>query len=356
MYDFAHGYCDAIEGITHSICTLEFEDHRPLYDWFLEAVGYEDNHRPHQYEFARLNVTYTVLSKRKLQKLVYENHVSSWTDPRMPTISGMRRRGFTPNGLRKFCQNIGVTKNNSVVDVALLEHAIREDLNESTPRVMAVLNPIKVIIENYPEDQEEFFDAPYYPEGEEQSNQFGSRQLPFSRELWIDKDDFKEIAPKKWFRLAVGAEVRLRYACLLTCQSVVKDEQGEIIELRCTWDPASKGGNAPDGRKVKGTIHWVSAKHAKTAEVRLYDRLFLTENPGKDKADFLEDLNPNSLEIIEKAYIEPSLSTAKDGDRFQFERVGYFVVDQDSQADHLVFNRTLTLKDAWAKLEKKEEL
>jgi glutaminyl-tRNA synthetase len=274
----------------------------------------------------------------------------------MPTISGMRRRGFTPNGLRKFCQNIGVTKNNSVVDVALLEHAIREDLNETTPRVMAVLNPIKVIIENYPEDQEEFFDAPYYPEGEEQSNQFGSRQLPFSRELWIEKDDFKELAPKKWFRLAVGAEVRLRYACLLTCQSVVKDEQGEIIELRCTWDPASKGGNAPDGRKVKGTIHWVSAKHAKTAEIRLYDRLFLTENPGKDKADFLEDLNPNSLEIIEKAYIEPSLSTAKDGDRFQFERVGYFVVDQDSQADHLVFNRTLTLKDAWAKLEKKEEL
>ncbi len=351
MYDFAHGYCDAIEGVTHSICILEFEDHRPLYDWFLEQVGYEDQKRPHQYEFARLNVTYTVLSKRRLQKLVYENHVSGWDDPRMPTIAGMRRRGFTPEGLKKFCQNISVTKNNSVVDVELMEHAIREDLNEITPRVMAVLRPLKVVIENFPEGETEEFTAPYYPE----NDQFGSRNLPFSREIWIDQDDFKEDAPKKWFRLTVGAEVRLRYACLIKCHAVVKNEQGEVIELRCTWDPQSRGGSPADGRKVKGTIHWVSAKHAKEATVRLYDRLFLSPNPGEGKNDFLEDINPHSLETIENALIEPSLAQAKNADRFQFERLGYFVVDRDSTAQKMVFNRTITLKDTWAKLEKKEE-
>ncbi len=352
MYDFAHGLSDAFEGITHSICTLEFQDHRPLYDWFNEKAGFEEP--PHQYEFARLNLNYTVMSKRKLLELVENKHVSGWNDPRMPTISGLRRRGYTPESVRNFADRIGVAKNDSVVDVALLEHCIREDLNEKAPRVMGVLNPLKVVIENYPEGESETFEAPFHP----QKPEMGSRSIPFGREIYIERDDFMEEAPKKWFRLAPGKEVRLRYACLIQCTDVIKDDNGEVIELRCTWDPESRGGTSPDGRKVKGTLHWVSAEHAFPAEVRLYDRLFRVENPMDKKAypDFKETLNEDSLTVIENALLEPSLAQAKPGDRVQFERLGYFCVDTvDSSDGKPVFNRTVSLRDSWAKIAKKTE-
>ncbi len=352
MYDFAHGLSDAIEGITHSICTLEFQDHRPLYDWFNEKAGFEEP--PHQYEFARLNLNYTVMSKRKLLELVEDKHVSGWDDPRMPTISGLRRRGYTPESIRKFAERIGVAKNDSVVDVALLEHCVREDLNDTAPRVMGVLNPLKVVIENYPEGESETFNAPYHP----QNPEMGSREIPFGRELYIEREDFMEEPPKKWFRLAPGREVRLRYACLIRCTDVVKNESGEVVELRCTWDPESRGGQSPDGRKVKGTLHWVSAAHAFPAEVRLYDRLFRVENPMDKKVvpNFKDALNEDSLEVVERALLEPSLANAVPGDRLQFERLGYFCVDTGNSAPGKpVFNRTVPLRDSWAKIAKKVE-
>ncbi len=346
IYDFAHGLCDAIEGVTHSICTLEFRDHRALYDWFIAAV--KPKFRPIQYEFARLNLTYTVLSKRRLQELVKGGHVSGWDDPRMPTLSGMRRRGFTPKAIRDFCEQIGVTKRDTIVDVALLEHRLREDLNATAPRVMGVLQPLRVVIENFPKDQIEEFDAPYHP----QDPSFGSRKLSLSRVVYIEREDFSENPPPKWQRLAPGREVRLRYAGLITCREVIKDASGEIVELRCVWDPQSRGGMPSDGRKVKGTLHWVSAEHGLPAQVRLYDRLFRVENP-MDVAEgetFLSMLNPNSLEVLAQAYVEPSLATATPGTCFQFERLGYFNCDPVvSQPSALVFNRTITLRDTWAK-------
>ena len=342
MYDFAHGYSDAIEGVTHSICTLEFENHRPLYDWFLDQVSFDP--RPRQTEFARLNLTYTVLSKRKLQQLVEGKHVSGWDDPRMPTLAGLRRRGFTPEAIRAFCDRIGVSKRNSFVDVALLEHAVREDLNARCPRAMGVVRPLRVVIENYPEDAEDAFDAPWHPEDARQ----GTRSLPFSRVLFVEREDFAETPAKGWFRLSPGAEVRLRYACILRCERAVKDDRGEVVELRCTWDPDSRGGNPKDGRKVKGTLHWVSAKHAATAEVRLYDRLFVTEHPGEDERDFLADLNPNACEVVREARVEPALASRGVGERIQFERVGYFCVDRDSKPGAPVYNRTIGLRDSWA--------
>lgn len=347
MYDFAHCLSDSLEEITHSICTLEFEDHRPLYDWFLNELKTESH--PQQIEFARLNVSYTVLSKRKLIELVEGGHVEGWDDPRMPTISGLRRRGYTSEAIRNFCDRIGVAKNDSTVDVALLEHCLREDLNKRAPRVMAVLKPLKVVIENYPEDQIEYLEAVNNPEDTE----MGSRKIPFSRVLYIEQDDFMEEAPKKFFRLAPGREVRLRYAYFLKCESVVKDEKtGEPIELRCTYDPTTKGGSSPDGRKVKATIHWVSAAHAKTAEVRLYDRLFTRENPSGDKkTDYREFLNPHSLETLTSCKIEPSLADSAPEDFFQFERLGYFVRDRQNKKDKtLFFNRAVGLRDAWAKI------
>lgn len=349
MYDFAHGQSDAIEHITHSLCSLEFQNHRPLYDWFTEAIGFEDP--PRQIEFARLNLNYTVMSKRKLLELVEEEHVEGWSDPRMPTISGLRRRGYTPKSIRTFAERIGVAKADSIVDMALLEYCIREDLNETALRVMAVLKPLRVVIENYPADQEEFFDAPLYPEDASR----GTRKLPFSRELYVEREDFREDAPKKWHRLAPGREVRLRYACLLTCREVIKDDNGEVVELRCTFDPESRGGTSPDGRKVKGTLHWVSAKHAKKATVRLYDRLFNVDNPMKapEGGTWKDNLNPDSLETIENAYIEPYLKDQKPASRWQFERLGYFTIDpKDSSDEALVFNRTVTLRDSWARIEK----
>jgi glutaminyl-tRNA synthetase len=350
MYDFAHGQCDAIERITHSICTLEFEDHRPLYDWFIENLSVPA--RPEQIEFARLNLTYTVLSKRKLLQLVDKGLVSGWDDPRMPTLSGLRRRGYTPEAIRAFCNRIGVARRDGVVDVALLEHALREDLNARCPRVMAVLRPLRLVLENYPEGQVEEIDAPYFPEEPEK----GTRKVPFSRVLYVEREDFREEAPKKWHRLAPGAEVRLRYACLATCREVVKDPAtGEVVELRCTWDPKSRGGDAPDGRKVRGTLHWVSAAHALEAEVRLYDRLFLKPHPDEE-GGFLEHLNPDSLQVMKACQIEPSLASAAPGDRIQFERLGYFCVDtRDSRPGAPVFNRTITLRDSWAKIEQKEQ-
>ena len=342
MYDFAHPPSDALERITHSLCTLEFEDHRPLYDWLVENLPVPA--RPRQIEFARLNLTYTVMSKRKLLELVQEQLVSGWDDPRMPTIVGMRRRGYTPEALRNFCDRIGVAKRENVVDVALLEHAVREDLNKRAPRLMAVLDPLRAVIENYPEGQVEQFEVTNNPE----DASAGTRAVPFARELFIEREDFMEDPPKKFFRLAPGREVRLRGAYLVTCTGVVKDQAGTIVELRCTYDPATRGGDAPDGRKVKATLHWVSAQTALDAEVRLYDRLFTTENPGAS-GDFQADLNPSSLEI-RTARLEPSAATVKPGERFQFERLGYFCVDPDSSHDHLVFNRTVTLKDAWAKI------
>ena len=348
MYDYAHSLSDSLEGITHSLCTLEFEDHRPLYDWVLDELNLDCH--PQQIEFARLNISYTVLSKRKLLELVKEAHVSGWDDPRMPTLSGLRRRGYTPEAIRNFCAQVGVAKRDTVVSVALLEHHLREDLNRHSPRVMAVLRPLRVVIENYPEDQEEELDAVNNPE----DPAAGSRKVPFSRVLYIEQEDFREDPPNKFYRLAPGREVRLRYAYFMKCVDVVKDEKtGEVMELRCTYDPATKGGSSPDGRKVKATIHWVSAAHSLEAEVRLYDRLFLKENPEEGGADFREALNPDSLVTLTSCRVEPSLKGAEPETRYQFERQGYFCVDSvDSTPEALVFNRTVTLRDTWAKIEK----
>jgi glutaminyl-tRNA synthetase len=348
-YDWAHGQSDSVEGITHSICTLEFENHRPLYDWFIEQLGI---FHPQQIEFARLNLTYTVMSKRKLLTLVKEGRVSGWDDPRMPTICGLRRRGYTPEAMREFCRRIGVAKFNSTIDMHVLENAIRDDLNQHAPRVMAVLRPLKVVITNYPAGQAEHLDAINNPE----DPSAGTRQIPFSRELYIERDDFLEDPPKQFYRLAPGREVRLRWAYFIKCEKVVKDAQGEVIELHCTYDPATRGGAAPDGRKVKATIHWVSAEHALPAEVRLYDHLFRTPDPEEVETGktWLDNLNPNSLQVLSDVRVEPSLVKAKDGDRFQFERLGYFAVDYDAKPGGLVFNRTVTLKDEWAKLQKKK--
>ncbi|MCK5877341.1 MAG: glutamine--tRNA ligase, partial [Candidatus Marithrix sp.] len=343
MYDFTHCLSDAIEEITHSLCTLEFEDHRPLYDWFLDTLKTPSH--PQQIEFARLSLNYTIMSKRKLQELVENKLVNGWDDPRMPTLAGMRRRGYTPESIRDFCNQIGLTKNNTNIEMGVLENSIRNDLNPTTARVMAVLKPLRVVIENYPDD-EELLEAPYHPNDPE----MGSRPVSFSKVIYIEQDDFLEEPPKKFFRLAPGREVRLRYAYFITCQTVVKDENGKIVELRCTYDPATKGGSAPDGRKVKGTIHWVSEEHAVTAEVRLYDRLFNKPNPGANGTDFKTALNPNSIEILSTCKIEASLANSKIGERFQFERLGYFCVD--SVAKKLVFNRIVTLRDSWAKIEK----
>ncbi len=349
MYDFAHGQSDSLEEITHSLCTLEFEDHRPLYDWFIEEIGI---YAPRQIEFARLNLTYTVLSKRKLMQLVQDNHVSGWDDPRMPTISGLRRRGYTSHAIRNFCEKIGVTKQDSVIDVALLEHSLREDLNKSAQRVMGVLNPLKVVITNYLADSSEELDAVNNPEDETA----GKRKVPFSKELYIERDDFMEDPPKKFYRLSPGREVRLRYAYFITCTDVIKNENGDITELHCTYDPETKGGNAPDGRKVKATIHWVSAKHAIQREVRLYDRLFTVPEPEGDKEGrgFTEFLNPESLTVLKDCYLEPSLADATPGVNYQFERLGYFIVDPvSSKNGEQVFNRTVTLRDTWAKVKGK---
>jgi glutaminyl-tRNA synthetase len=350
-YDYTHGQSDSIEGITHSICTLEFENHRPLYDWFCKALRI---HHPQQIEFARLNLTYTVMSKRKLLQLVQEKHVAGWDDPRMLTIRGLRRRGYTPEAIRAFCERIGVAKFNSTIDMAWLEDAIREDLNERAPRVMAVLQPLKVVITNYPEGQVEELEAANHP----QKAEMGTRMVPFTRELYIEADDFMEDAPKKFFRLAPGREVRLRYAYFITCNEVVKDAAGKVTELRCTYDPATRGGNAPDGRKVKGTIHWVSAPQAVSAEIRVYDHLFKTEFPDdapKGKT-FLDNINSDSLKIVRDAKLEPSLATAQPGGHFQFERLGYFFTDWvDSKPGRPVFNRTATLRDTWAKEAAKPE-
>tara|TARA_R110002050_G_C8956945_1_gene513849 strand:+ start:570 stop:2267 length:1698 start_codon:yes stop_codon:yes gene_type:complete len=349
MYDFAHGQSDYWEGITHSICTLEFEVHRPLYNWFIDQLK-EGEYRPRQVEFARLNLTYTVMSKRKLLELVKDKHVNGWDDPRMPTISGLRRRGYTPESIRNFAERIGVTKVDGMIDVALLEHSVREDLNKRAQRVMGVLNPLKVVITNYPEGQVEMMSAINNPENPDA----GRRDVPFTREIYIERDDFMEDPPRKFFRLSPGREVRLRYAYYVTCTEVVKDENGEITELRCTYDPETKGGNSPDGRKVKATLHWVSATENVEAEVRLYDRLFLDEDPLGDKEkDFKEFMNPDSLTILDKCYIEPFVKQAKALDSFQFERLGYFNVDLDSSDEKLVFNRTAQLRDDWAKFKGK---
>ncbi len=351
MYDWAHGLSDSLEGITHSICTLEFEDHRPLYDWFLEQLKV---YQPQQIEFARLNLTHTVMSKRKLLRLVQDDHVSGWDDPRMPTISGLRRRGYTPESIREFCERIGVAKKDSVVDIKLLEYCIRENLNKYAPRVLGVLRPLRVVIDNYPEDQVEELEAINNPE----DPSMGTRIVPFSRVLYIEREDFREDAPKKWFRLAPGREVRLRYGYYITCVEVVKDDNtGEVLELRCTYDPETRGGWSPDGRKVRGTLHWVSAAHAIDAEVRLYDHLFLKSNPEEvaDGIDFQSNINPNSLEILKACKLEPSLAQATPGSRYQFERLGYFSVDTDSSEEKLVFNLTVTLRDTWAKIEKKQQ-
>ena len=349
MYDWAHGLGDAIEGVTHSLCSLEYENHRPLYDWFLDALGI---YHPRQIEFARLNLTHTRLSKRYLLELVENGLVSGWDDPRMPTLCGLRRRGYSPEAIRSFCTRIGIAKTDSVVDVRLLEHCLREDLNKTSPRVMAVLRPLKVVITNYPEGQSEEMDAINNPEDESA----GTRRVPFSRELYIERDDFMEEPVKKFYRLAPGREVRLRYAYFVTCTDVVKNDAGEIVELRCTYDPATRGGDAPDGRKVKSTLHWVSAQHARDAEVRLYDHLFATEDPTDvpEGGDWKDNLNPDSLEVLTGCKVEPSLAGAKALDRFQFERLGYFCVDPDTTPGGLVFNRTVTLKDPWAKILKKQ--
>jgi glutaminyl-tRNA synthetase len=346
-YDWAHGLEDSIEKITHSICTLEFENHRPLYDWFLEELGV---YHPQQIEFARLNLNYTVMSKRKLQQLVQEGLVSGWDDPRMPTICGLRRRGYTPDSIRNFCKLIGVNKFNSTVDIALLEHCLREDLNKTSPRVMCVLRPLKVVIDNYPQEQVEELDAVNNPE----DAGAGTRKVPFSRELYIEQEDFMEEPVKKFYRLAPGREVRLRYAYFVTCTDVFKDAGGQIVELHCTYDPATRGGGAPDGRKVKSTLHWVSAPHSLEAEARLYDHLFSKEYPDDvaEVEDFKSNLNPNSLEILSSCRVEPSLGQANPGSRYQFERLGYFCVDTDSSPENLVFNRTATLRDPWAKIQK----
>ncbi len=361
MYDFAHGQSDSIERITHSICTLEFEDHRPLYDWYVEQLGI---YHPQQIEFDRLNLTYTLLSKRRLLSLVQQKHVSGWDDPRMPTICGLRRRGYTSEAIRNFCRRVGVSKTNGTTELGLLEYFLREDLNKRAARVMAVLRPLRVVIDNYPEGQVEQMEAVNNPE----DPAAGTRNVPFSRMLYIEQDDFREDPPKQYFRLSPGREVRLRYAYFVTCTAVVKDEKsGEVVEIHCTYDPATRGGNAPDGRKVKSTIHWVSAAHAIDAEVRLYDTLFSCENPNDvpDGQEFTVNLNPNSLEVLANCKLEPSLRGAKPADRYQFERLGYFCVDPDTTtatpsvsagtADKLVFNRTVALRDTWAKIEKKSK-
>jgi len=349
MYDWAHGQSDSIEGITHSMCSLEFENNRPLYDWYLDAL---DIYHPQQIEFARLNISYTVMSKRFLLKLVEQGCVTGWDDPRMPTLSGLRRRGYTPEAIRDFCDLIGVAKTYSIVDVALLEHCVRKDLNQRAPRVFGILRPLKVVIDNYPKDLVEEMECVNNPE----DDSMGTRKVPFSRVLYIERDDFREDPPRRWFRLAPGREVRLRYAYYITCVGVVKDERtGEVVELHCTYDPETRGGWAPDGRKVRGTLHWVSAAHAPKAEVRLYDRLFAVANPlgEEDGADFTAYLNPNSLETLTSCRVEPSLAGAAPGSRYQFERKGYFCVDAvDSSAGALVFNRTISLRDSWAKIEK----
>ncbi len=351
MYDYAHCVSDSIEKITHSLCTLEFEDHRPLYDWFLDQLGV---FHPQQIEFARLNISHAVMSKRKLLQLVQEGHVNGWDDPRMLTISGLRRRGYTPESIRSFCDKIGVAKADSTVDMALLEFCIREDLNKHAPRVMAVLRPLKVVITNYAEDRTDELDAVNNPEDPDA----GTRKVPFSKVIYIEKDDFMEDPPKKFFRLAPGREVRLRYAYFITCTDVIKDEStGEIVELHCTYDPETRGGDAPDGRKVKATLHWVSAAHSLEAEVRVYNSLFLKADPDnpKDEADFKSYLNPDSLETLPSCCLEPALAGASPGDRFQFERLGYFCADPDSSQDKLVFNRTVTLRDTWAKIQKSKK-
>lgn len=348
MYDFAHPLSDAIEGVTHSLCTLEYVDHRPLYDWCIERVG--TTHRPRQYEFARLNLNYTVMSKRKLLQLVEQQHVAGWDDPRMPTLAGLRRRGFTPEAIRDFCTRVGIAKKDNVIDVGLLEHCVREDLNRRAPRAMAVLDPLRLIITNYPAGQSEDMDLVNNP-GDAAA---GSRQVPFSGEVYIERDDFMEDPPKKFFRLAPGREVRLRNAYLVTCTEVITDASGRVVELRCTYDPATRGGNAPDGRKVKATLHWVSAPHAVDIDVRLYDRLFSVEDPegeaGRVQRDLTDLLNPTSLTVATGCKAEPMLGTAQPGDRYQFERLGYFCVDPDSTAAAPIFNRTVSLKDAWAKI------
>jgi glutaminyl-tRNA synthetase len=348
MYDFAHCISDSIERITHSVCTLEFEDHRPLYDWFLDELKV---YHPQQIEFARLNLSHTVLSKRKLIKLVEEGYVNGWDDPRMPTIAGLRRRGYTPGSIRNFCDRIGVAKRDSQVDIALLEHCLREDLNKKAPRVMAVLRPLRVVIDNYPEDKVEELEAINNPE----DPSMGTRKVPFSRVLYIEQDDFREHPPKQFFRLAPGREVRLRYAYFIKCVGIVKDERtGEVLEVHCTYDPATRGGDAPDGRKVKATLHWVSASHALKAQVRLYEHLFTKPDPGDEEEglDFKAYVNPHSLDILNSCRIEPGLAEAVPGSRYQFERQGYFCVDPDSKADKLAFNKTVSLRDTWAKIEK----
>ena len=346
MYDWAHGQSDSIEKVTYSLCSMEYEDHRPLYDWFLDALGI---FHPQQLEFARLNLSHTVVSKRKLRQLVNQGIVAGWDDPRMPTLAAMRRRGYTPEAIRDFCERVGMTKKQKLIELALLEHCVREDLNKLAPRAMAVLHPLKVVIENYPEGEIEELEAVNNPE----DPTMGTRKVPFSRELWIEQDDFREDPPKKYFRLSPGVEVRLRYAYLVKCVGVVHDERtGEVVEVRCTYDPATRGGTAD--RKVKGTIHWVSAQHAIPAELRLYDQLFLTPKPDEDE-DWTKHLNPNSLERLTACYIEPALATATPGNRYQFERTGYFCVDLDSTPGQLVFNRTVSLRDTWAKIEKSNE-
>ncbi len=351
MYDYAHPLSDALERITHSLCTLEFEDHRPLYDWCVEHLIEGD--RPRQIEFARLNLNYTVMSKRKLLQLVQQRHVSGWDDPRLPTISGLRRRGYTPEAIRDFCARIGVAKKENVIDVAQLEYSIREDLNRRASRVMAVLNPLKVVITNYPEGLVEDVDVINNPE----DPSAGTRKVPFSRELFIERDDFRESPPKKFFRLSPGREVRLRCAYFITCTDVVKDARGEVVELRCTYDPATRGGDAPDGRRVKSTLHWVSAPHAIDVEVRLYDRLFSVADPDRaeEGRTFIDHLNPSSLEVVKPCKAEPSLAGSGPGDTFQFERIGYFCVDADTRPDALVFNRTVSLRDTWAKIEQRRD-
>ena len=348
MYDFTHGQSDSIERITHSICTLEFEDHRPLYDWYCDSLGI---YHPQQIEFDRLNLTYTLLSKRKLLKLVQDKYVSGWDDPRMPTLSGIRRRGYTPEAIRNFCASLGVSKTNGIVELGMLEHYVREDLNKRATRVMAVLRPLRVVIDNYSEGQVEHLEAVNNPEDES----MGTRKVPFSRVLYIEQDDFREDPPKQYYRLSPGREVRLRYGYLITCTGVVKNESGKVIEVHCTYDPATRGGNAPDGRKVKSTIHWVSAEHAVGAEVRLYDNLFSTPNPNEEVEgkDFTANLNPNSLEVLTRAKLEPCLAAAEPFNRFQFERLGYFCMDPDSTPGKPVFNRTVALRDTWAKIEKR---
>ena len=346
MYDFAHGQSDSIEGITHSICTMEYEDHRPLYDWFLQELGM---YQPRQIEFARLNLSHTVLSKRRLLRLVEGGYVNGWDDPRMPTIAGFRRRGYTPEAIRDFCDRIGVAKNAAIIDIALLEHSLRDHLNKTAPRALAVLRPLKVVITNYPEDETDWLDAINNPEDESA----GARKVPFSRELYIERDDFMEDPPRRFYRLAPGREVRLRYGYFIKCEEVVKDESGEVVELRCTYDPETRGGSAPDGRRVRATLHWVSAAHAIDAEVRLYDHLFTRWNPDEDDedgADWLSFLNPESLVVVD-AKLEPSLTDAAPGYRCQFERQGYFCVDtKDSTPERIVFNRTTTLRDTWARV------